>query len=207
MPSLENVIFYKYMSSSSEETKRNTARELWDTLKFILLAAIIVIPIRMFIFQPFIVSGESMYPTFNNADYLIIDEFSYYLHDPKRGDVIVFHYPNDPKRYFIKRVIGLPGDTIIFKDRGVTIKNAENPDGVKLSEPYLSQITIPGEQTEVVVDADHYFVMGDNRGFSSDSRAWGLLPRKNMVGKAGLRLLPLKDISYKPGSLQKFETK
>jgi signal peptidase I len=194
------------MSSSKEETKRNTARELWDTLKFIVLAAVIVIPIRMFVFQPFIVNGESMYPTFHNADYLIVDEFSYHINEPKRGDVIVFHYPNDPKRYFIKRVIGLPGETVVFKDDSVMIKNNENPEGVKLSEPYLSQITIPGEKNEIQVTADHYFVMGDNRGFSSDSRAWGLLPRSNMVGKAGLRLLPVKNISYKPGSLQKFET-
>jgi signal peptidase I len=194
------------MQSSSSDVKRNTAKELWDTLKFILLAAIIVIPIRFFLFQPFIVSGESMYPTFNNADYLIVDEISYYLKDPARGDVVIFHYPNDPKRYFIKRVIGLPGETVVFKNNAVYIKNAEYPEGIKLSEPYLSQVTTPGGQTEVEVTEDNYFVMGDNRGFSSDSRAWGLLPRKNMVGKAGLRLLPLKDISYKPGSIQKFET-
>lgn len=200
------MLWYFYMQSSSSDVKRNTAKELWDTLKFILLAAIIVIPIRFFLFQPFIVSGESMYPTFNNADYLIVDEISYYLKDPARGDVVIFHYPNDPKRYFIKRVIGLPGETVIFKNNAVYIKNAEYPEGIKLSEPYLSQVTTPGGQTEVEVTEDNYFVMGDNRGFSSDSRAWGLLPRKNMVGKAGLRLLPLKDISYKPGSIQKFET-
>lgn len=200
------MLWYFYMQSSSSDVKRNTAKELWDTLKFILLAAIIVIPIRFFLFQPFIVSGESMYPTFNNADYLIVDEISYYLKDPARGDVVIFHYPNDPKRYFIKRVIGLPGETVVFKNNAVYIKNAEYPEGIKLSEPYLSQVTTPGGQTEVEVTEDNYFVMGDNRGFSSDSRAWGLLPRKNMVGKAGLRLLPLKDISYKPGSIQKFET-
>lgn len=195
------------MNHSSEEIKKSTAKELWDTVKFILLAALIVIPIRMFIFQPFIVSGESMYPTFNNADYLIVDEFSYHFKDPKRGDVIIFKYPNDPKRYFIKRVIGLPGETVVFKDHGVYIKNTDNPDGVKLSEPYLKQITIPGEKTEINVTSGHYFVMGDNRGFSSDSRAWGLLRESNITGTAGLRLLPLKAISYKPGSLQKFEDK
>ncbi len=193
------------MKNTSEELKRSAAKELWDTIKFIILAAVIVIPIRMFIFQPFIVSGESMYPTFNNADYLIVDEFSYHFKEPKRGDVVIFKYPNDPKRYFIKRIIGLPGETVVLKDHGVYIKNTENPDGVKLSESYLKQITIPGEQSEITVTADHYFVMGDNRGFSSDSRAWGLLPIENITGTAGLRLFPLKSISYKPGSLQKFE--
>ncbi len=198
------MLWLHYMKPTSAETRRNTAKELWDTLKFIILAAAIVIPIRMFVFQPFIVSGESMYPTFHNADYLIIDEFGYYFKEPKRGDVIVFHYPKDPKRYFIKRIIGLPGETVIFKDRGVYIKNSENPDGVKLSEPYLSQITIPGEQQEVTVTPNNYFVMGDNRGFSSDSRSWGLLPKENITGRPGLRLLPLNSISYKPGSLEKF---
>ena len=185
--------------------KKQTASELWDTIKFVILAALIVIPIRMFVFQPFIVSGESMYPTFNNADYLIIDEISYRFHTPERGDVVVFKYPNDPSRFFIKRIIGLPGDTVIFKDRSVTIKNSDHPDGMKLDEPYLTQITIPGQNTEVLVTDNHYFVMGDNRGFSSDSRAWGLLPRENITGTARLRLLPIKNISYNPGSIEKFE--
>lgn len=186
-------------------TPKKTASELWDTIKFVILAALIVIPIRMFVFQPFIVSGESMYPTFNNADYLIIDELSYRFHTPERGDVVVFRYPNDPSRFFIKRIIGLPGETVVFKDRSVYIKNIDHPDGMKLDEPYLTQITIPGENTEVPVIDDHYFVMGDNRGFSSDSRAWGLLPRENITGTAKLRLLPVNNISYDPGSLEKFE--
>lgn len=198
------MLWLHYMKPTPEETHRNTAKELWDTIKFIILAAAIVIPIRMFVFQPFIVSGESMYPTFHNADYLIIDEFGYYFKEPKRGEVIVFHYPNEPKRYLIKRIIGLPGETVIFKNNDVYIKNDENPDGVKLSEPYISQNTIPGNDTEIKVTNDHYFVMGDNRGFSSDSRTWGLLPRENITGRPGLRLLPLSDISYKPGSLEKF---
>lgn len=185
-------------------TKKETATELWDTIKFVIVAALVVIPIRMFVFQPFIVSGESMYPTFHNADYLIVDEISYRFKDPARGDVIVFKYPNDPKRYFIKRIIGVPGDTIMFKDRSVYLKNTENPEGKKIEEPYLTQITIPGGESEITVTTNHYFVMGDNRGFSSDSRAWGLLPKENIVGTAGVRLLPLKDFSHRPGSLKKF---
>lgn len=185
--------------------KKHTAKELWETIKFIIIAALIVVPIRMFIFQPFIVSGESMYPTFNNGDYLIVDEISYRFHEPKRGDVIVFRYPENPKRFFIKRVIGLPGETVVFKNRSVYIQNEEQPDGIKLSEPYLSQITIPGEETRVTVLPGHYFVMGDNRGFSSDSRAWGQLPKENIIGYAGLRLLPLTALDYKPGSLDKFK--
>lgn len=193
-----------YMDSTLRKTRREIARDLWETIKFILLAAIIVIPIRLFVFQPFIVSGESMYPTFNNRDYLIVDELSYRFHEPKRGDVIVFRYPNDPKRFFIKRVIGLPGETLIFKDRAVYLKSANQSAETLLDEPYLKQITIPGEIKEITVDPNHYFVMGDNRGASSDSRSWGQLPRENIIGSAGLRLLPLSDISYKPGSIGKF---
>ncbi len=155
--------------STFNTNKKETARELWDTIKFIIIAALIVIPIRMFIFQPFIVSGESMHPTFNNADYLIIDEISYRFKQPERGDVVVFRYPNDPDRFFIKRIIGLPG-----------------------------------EKKEVVITEGNYFVMGDNRGFSSDSRAWGLLPKENITGVAKLRLLPFKSISLNPGSVEKF---
>ncbi len=190
--------------STFNTNKKETARELWDTIKFIIIAALIVIPIRMFIFQPFIVSGESMHPTFNNADYLIIDEISYRFKQPERGDVVVFRYPNDPDRFFIKRIIGLPGETITFKDRSVFIKDKENRTETKLDEPYLSQITIPGEKKEVVITEGNYFVMGDNRGFSSDSRAWGLLPKENITGVAKLRLLPFKSISLNPGSVEKF---
>lgn len=192
------------MKPTPEEARRNAAKELWDTLKFIILAAVIVIPIRMFIFQPFIVNGESMYPTFHNADYLIINEFKYHFTEPKRGDVVVFRYPKDTSRYFIKRIIGLPGETVIFKNHEVYIKNEENPDGVKLSEPYLSQITIPGESKEATVTPDNYFVMGDNRGFSSDSRTWGLVPKEDITGEPYLRLLPLNNVSYKPGALEQF---
>ncbi len=194
------------MDSTLKKSRREIARDLWETIKFIVLAAIIVIPIRLFVFQPFIVSGESMYPTFHNGDYLIVDELSYRFHEPRRGDVIVFRYPNDPKRFFIKRVIGLPGETIVFKDRAVYLKTADQPNETLLDEPYLKQITIPGENKEVTVDPEHYFVMGDNRGASSDSRSWGQLPKENITGAAGLRLLPLADISYRPGAVSKFTT-
>jgi signal peptidase I len=194
------------MDSTLKKSRREIARDLWETIKFIVLAAIIVIPIRLFVFQPFIVSGESMYPTFHNGDYLIVDELSYRFHEPRRGDVIVFRYPNDPKRFFIKRVIGLPGETIVFKDRAVYLKTADQPNETLLDEPYLKQITIPGENKEVTIEPEHYFVMGDNRGASSDSRSWGQLPKENITGTAGLRLLPLSDISYKPGAISKFTT-
>jgi len=176
---------------------------LWDLIKFAVIALIIVIPIRMFIAQPFVVSGESMFPTFNNGEYLIVDEISYILGAPHRGDVIIFHYPLDTKRYFIKRVIGMPNEEIQINNGKITIINKENPNGFVLNEPYIDE---PFDTTATYKTGDNeYFVMGDNRNRSSDSRTWGLLPGKLIVGRAYLRLLPTKSISYLPGYYQ--ETK
>jgi signal peptidase I len=176
---------------------------LWDLIKFAVIALIIVIPIRMFIAQPFVVSGESMFPTFNNGEYLIVDEISYIAGNPHRGDVIVFHYPLDTKRFFIKRIIGMPNEDISITNGVITIKNKENPNGFTLTEPYIDE---PFDTTATFKTGDNeYFVLGDNRNRSSDSRVWGLLPGKLIVGRAYLRLLPVKNISYLPGYYQ--ETK
>lgn len=169
----------------------------WDLLKFAIVALIIVLPIRMWIAQPFVVSGESMYPTFDNGQYLIIDEISYILGSAGRGDVVVFRYPNDTKRFFIKRVIGLPNEKIIVNEGVVTIINKEHPDGFKMVEPYINEKLFTGSTYET--KDNEYFVMGDNRNRSADSRLWGILPKNLMIGKVFLRLLPIKTISYMPG--------
>ena len=169
----------------------------WDLVKFAIIALAIVIPIRMWIAQPFVVSGESMYPTFDDGEYLIVDEISYIVGNINRGDVVIFRYPKDPKRYFIKRIIGLPNEKIIVNDGEVTIINKENPDGIKLSEPYVNEEFFTG--SEYITKDDEYFVLGDNRNRSSDSRFWGILPKNLMIGKAFLRLLPFKSMSYLPG--------
>src|SRR4051812_32072411 len=110
---------------------------LWDFVKVILVALIIILPIRYFVFQPFIVSGSSMEPNFQNGQYLIIDELSYRFHTPNRGDVLVLKYPKDTTQYFIKRVIGLPGEKVQVDNGQVTIYNSEHPDGMVMNEPYL----------------------------------------------------------------------
>ncbi len=174
--------------------------DAWDLIKFAVIALIIVIPIRMFIAQPFVVSGESMFPTFNNGEYLIVDELSYRLNTPHRGDVIIFRYPNDTTRFFIKRIIGMPNEEISIKNGAVTIINKDNPNGFTLSEPYIDE---PFDTTATYkTGANEYFVMGDNRNRSSDSRAWGLLPGNLIIGRAYLRLLPFKSASYLPGHYQ-----
>jgi signal peptidase I len=177
--------------------------DAWDLIKFAIIALIIVIPIRIFIAQPFVVSGESMYPTFNNSEYLIVDELSYRLNSPNRGDVIIFRYPNDQKRFFIKRIIGLPNEEIIINNGAVTIVNKDSPDGFKLNEPYIDE---PFDTTATYkTGANEYFVLGDNRNRSSDSRVWGILPSKLIIGRAYLRLLPLKSASYLPGYYQEIK--
>jgi len=138
-----------------------------------------------------------MYPTFRNGQYLIVDEISYIVGNPKRNDIIIFRYPNDPSRFFIKRVIGLPNEEIDIRDGKITIINKQNPHGFVLAQPYLRQsFTFTGSYK---TGNKEYFVMGDNRKESLDSRSWGFLPDKLVTGRALLRLFPFKYVSYLPG--------
>jgi signal peptidase I len=172
--------------------------DAFDLIKFAALALAIVIPIRTFIAQPFVVSGSSMFPTFHDKQYLIVDEISYKIKGPHRGDVVVFKYPKNPSVFFIKRIIGMPEETITIANGTVTITNKEHPEGIKIQEPYIFEnFTTTKTYT---TGKDEYFVMGDNRNHSLDSREWGILPRKNMTGRAFLRLLPFKDKAYLPGA-------
>ena len=180
--------------------KRHSFRtELWETIRFILIALIIVIPIRLFIAQPFIVSGASMDPTFTTSQYLIVDEATYRFSEPKRGDVIVFKYPRNPKQYFIKRLIGLPGETVTVDEAGVvTIKDSAGNTKLIMNEPYV-KLTKADSVQRTLKDGE-YFMMGDNRAGSFDSRAWGPVPRENIIGRAFLRLFPLSTIGILPGA-------
>lgn len=177
--------------------EESTAQSVWDLVRFAFIAILIVIPIRIFIAQPFIVSGSSMVPTFHNGEYLIIDEISYRIKNPERGEVIVFRYPNDTKKFFIKRIIGLPGETVDVNGNEVTIYNKENENGIKLSQPYLK--TSSPIKTHTELKDDEYFVMGDNRSASSDSRYWGPVKENLLVGRALVRLLPISKIDFMPG--------
>ncbi|MDO8604398.1 MAG: signal peptidase I [bacterium] len=180
------------------ENKHSFRDEAWETFRFLIVALIIVVPIRLFIAQPFIVSGASMDPTFHDKQYLIVDELSYHLSDPARGDVAIFKYPKNPKQYFIKRVIGLPGETVLIDSTGkVFIKNAEGKVVATLTEPYVA---FPRDGSlERALKDDEYFMMGDNRAGSFDSRSWGPVDREFFVGRAFLRLFPLSAIDVLPG--------
>jgi signal peptidase I len=170
-----------------------------EVLMYAVIALVVVVPIRLWIAQPFVVSGDSMDDTFENGQYLIINELSYEIGKPSRGDVMIFKYPLDPKEYFIKRVIGLPGETVVIHNNTVTIKNTAHPEGFLLSEPFAKGQTF-GEETVTLTDSQ-YFVMGDNRMVSSDSRLWGPVPGSDIVGTPLLRLLPLNTIGADPGDV------
>ncbi len=181
------------------QTWRESAIEL---IKFLIVAAAIALPFRYFIMQPFVVSGSSMVPTFQDKNYLLVDELSYDFKSPARGDVIIFRPPENMKVFYIKRVIGLPGETIEIHNKQVTITNTEHPEGFILAEPYISEMT--NDTLKRTIGAGEYFVMGDNRPFSSDSRSWGFVPRKNISGRAFIRLFPLKELSTFPGEFHNY---
>lgn len=172
---------------------------LKELLRTGLIVMLIVLPIRLFVAQPFIVSGASMQPTLDTGDYLVIDQISYQFNDPQRNDVVVFRYPNDPEKFYIKRVIGLPGETVQINNEETTIINKQNPNGFTLDEPYVTLGSIGNQTVNEELAEDEYFVLGDNRESSSDSRVWGPLPEKNLIGRALVRLLPLDQIELYPG--------
>lgn len=186
--------------SPTTTSSQPTEHPISEIVRFAIIALIIVVPIRMFIAQPFIVSGASMEDTFHSGEYLIVDQLSYHFDTPKRGEVIIFRYPEDTSKFFIKRVIGIPGDTISIRDDTVRISNTEHPDGFTLTEPYVESMRPSGTVEETLGDGE-YFVMGDNRDQSSDSRTWGILTQEKIIGRAFLRLFPVSEIDAFPGAI------
>lgn len=167
----------------------------WETAKIVILALAIVVPIRYFLFQPFFVKGQSMEPNFENGDYLIIDELSYRIRDPHRGETIVFKYPGDTTQRYIKRIIGLPGETIKIQN-GEIIVCKEVSECEKLDESsYLSLSVMTAGNISVALGENEYFVLGDNRPVSSDSRRWGVLPKEDIIGKVYLRAWPFSALA------------
>ncbi len=196
MPSEEPIIQEKNSSGSGEKSPWQNLRE-W--IQVIVIALVVALPIRFFIAEPFIVNGASMDPTFSTGQFLIVDRVTYRFENPHRGDVIVFEYPNNPSVYYIKRIIGLPGETVSIKNGKVTIINTEHPAGFELTEPYIDASHISVDTSKEVLGATEYFVMGDNRSQSSDSRVWGPLEKHFIVGRPIVRLLPVNNISILPG--------
>lgn len=172
-----------------------------EMIKVGLLALVIILPVRYFLIKPFYVNGASMEPNYYNHEYLIIDEISFRFREPSRGQVLVFHYPGDESQYFIKRLIGLPGERVVVADGHITIYNQANPAGQTLSEPYLPPDRITAGGVDMTLGADDFFVLGDNRNASLDSRRFGAVKRSEIVGRTWLRGWPLDRV----GVLQEYK--
>jgi signal peptidase I len=203
----------KLAEEEKPEKKENFA---WEIIKTIIIVGLLVFFFRFFIIQPYYIIGSSMEPKFHNGNYLFIDEVTYRFFEPKRGDIIVFKHPDEtcvsyvetspvlrnffqgPCQNYIKRIIGLPGETVKIENGKVIVMNTDHPQGITLNEPYIEKsIQTSGKQT-FTVGSSEYFVLGDNRhpNASSDSREWGLLNKKYIVGRGWLRLLPPDEAGF-----------
>lgn len=183
-----------------EREKMTRGQKVWEMIKVFVIPIVIVLTVRLYIAQPFIVKGASMEPNFEDKEYLIIDEITPLVKPLSRGTVIVFRYPQDPSEFFIKRIIGLPGEHIAIKGGEIMIRTQDGKD-ISLKEPYLARGTVTVGDLDMDIPSDRYFVLGDNRNFSSDSRKWGFLPKELLTGRAFIRLWPPEKIGIlKPAS-------
>ena len=174
---------------------RNFFSSLLEVLEVAVIAVVAVFVVRTFFVQPFLVSGSSMSPNFSNGDYVLVDELTYHFRAPERGEVVVFHDPQDYSTYFIKRVIGLPGEHVVIKNDTITVFNSAYPNGLALDETYLPQGTDTSGNYDYALSSSTYLLFGDNRPFSFDSRSWGPLPAQNIVGLVRVRLWPLNEMT------------
>jgi signal peptidase I len=171
-----------------EQGEHRNFRLLLEILETAVLTLLLFMVVRLTV-QNFKVDGPSMMPTLQNSEYILVDKAEYYLHAPRRGDVIVFVAPPDTSTDYVKRIIGLPGDSIRVMQNGVVYVN-----GVRINEPYVNDLDNPYGQVTYTLKTNQYFVLGDNRGDSSDSRAWGPVPRSYIIGKAALVYWPVSDV-------------
>ncbi|MBI2677044.1 MAG: signal peptidase I [Candidatus Yanofskybacteria bacterium] len=168
----------------------------WEVIRIVVISVAIIVPVRYFLVQPFFVRGASMESLFEDGDYLLIDEISYRFRQPQRGEVIVFRAPEDKSQFYIKRIIGLPGEEVQIKDGEITILNKENPKGLDLDESlYLDKGVKTIGNLNISIGPGEYFVLGDNREHSSDSRIWGQVNKKLITGRAFFRAWPFDKVT------------
>lgn len=181
-----------------EENNNPQAKSsFWEFVRYAIIALLIVIPFRIFIAQPYVVSGASMDPTFKDADYLIVDQLSKRFGEPTRESVVIIRYPKDPSKFFIKRLIAFPNEKVFINDGVVTVFNDTHPKGILIKDSFV--VYKKSENLSTQLGKDEYFVMGDNRAGSSDSRIWGPVPKKYIIGRPIIRLIPLNKIDVWPG--------
>lgn len=190
----KKTFFFNKNKNSAKENREGLGVFFIEVLKIAVISLAIIIPVRYFLIQPFVVKGSSMEPNFSSGDYLIIDEISYRFAEPQRGDVVVFKYPRNPSQYYIKRIIALPGEKIQIKNGTIVVFTNEYPGGIEIDESYIPEnIRTPGD-VDALIGEREYFVLGDNRTASSDSRVWGKLEKDKIIGKAWVRGWPIEDI-------------
>ncbi len=197
--SKQNNDQFEWKTKSTYDSVWRTLGEFFvEIIKVVIISLAIIIPVRYFLIQPFYVKGASMEPSFHDHEYLIINEIVYRFEEPQRGDIVVFRYPKEPSQYFIKRIIGLPGEKIKIKAGEIIIYNDEFPEGITLNEQvYLfeDEETPHLGKTEFILERDEFFVLGDNRDASLDSRKFGPVNQRLIIGKAWVRGWPLEKVT------------
>ncbi len=191
-------LIQKLKEEDDSKRKLNWKEVLKEIFILIFIVGLVFI-FRIYVAEPYLVNGLSMDPTFKSGNYLIVEKISKKAKNPERNSVIVFKYPDNPSKNFIKRVIGLPGETVIVKDNSTTIINQENPNGFLLEQDYV--VHKGTKDTTLKLGEDEYFVMGDNRQNSLDSRYWGGLKKEYILGIPVIQLMPANDIKIMPGSI------
>lgn len=178
----------KHMKERRDDERIFSWRFLFETAKVVIISLAIILPIRYFLVQPFYVKGASMEPTFHDHQYLLIDEVTYRFREPARGDIVVFRYPNDPSQFFIKRIVGLPNETVTVEAGRVTITSPNAAPIVLDESSYFDGQTAGSVRLELA--SDEYYLLGDNRSASLDSRSFGPVERRYIVGRTWLRAWP-----------------
>ncbi|MCX6810601.1 MAG: signal peptidase I [Candidatus Berkelbacteria bacterium] len=187
------------INSGGENRTSSFFSFLFDLAKTFVVVMLIAFAIRYFVIQPFVVDGDSMMPTFVNNEYLIAEKISYDFTQPSRGDIVIFRYPKNPSIIYIKRIIGLPGETVTIKDGKVYIADSLDATPLQVTESYIDSsiktnlfdATAPDQQLKLTLKDNEFFALGDNRDHSSDSREWGILPRANIIGRVWLTVTPI----------------
>jgi len=170
---------------SSKKWLGNTLGFIWDLAKTIIIVAVAAFVIRFFFIEPFIVQGSSMEPSFHNLDYLLIEKVSDNIGDGfQRGSVVVFHPPGQPNQNYIKRIVGLPGENVYIRNNQVLIQNQDNSKGWVLPEPYLAPDAVTEGTINQKLETNEYFLLGDNRANSKDSRSFGKVNKDQIIGRA-----------------------
>ncbi len=168
-----------------------------EMLRYAVIALLIVVPFRIFVAQPYIVSGSSMDPTFKDGDYLIVDQLSKRFEEPQREAVVIIRYPKDPSKFFIKRLIAYPGERVEIRNGEVTVYTDKSDSSISINNSYIK---FPKKENfSFSLKDNEYFVMGDNRAGSSDSRVWGAVPKEYIIGEPIVRLLPINHAGLWPG--------